>query len=434
MTAARQTFNVGVVGATGQVGVAMRQILEERDFPVDEVRFFASPRSAGTVLPFAGREVDGRGRRRPPTRAASTSRCSRPAPPPRGRWRQKFVDAGVDRGRQLQCLPQGPRHPAGRLRGQPPGRRRRDRGGPRHHRQPELHDHGRDAGAQAAARRGRAGPADRVDLPGGLRLGRRRRRGAGHPGRGGRRQGARAGLRRRGGGLPRAGEVRAHHRLQRASAGRLDRRRRAGGDRRGAEAPQRVPQDPRHPRPAGLGHLRPGAGLHRPLAGDQRRVRAAADPGAGPRAAGRRPGRRAAATSRPRCRRPARTRRTSAGSARTPACPTTAGWRCSSPATTCARAPRSTPCRSPSWSSRPSDSSSTGCGGFDTLGPGFASSARLAAQPPSIGSAVVPPAAPISGRRAPRVAARGPTRRRRGRRRSPSPSRTTGTSQPRPAG
>lgn len=50
-------LNIGVVGATGQVGVAMRQILEERGFPLGEVRFFASARSAGTVLPFAGREV-----------------------------------------------------------------------------------------------------------------------------------------------------------------------------------------------------------------------------------------------------------------------------------------------------------------------------------------------------------------------------------------
>jgi aspartate-semialdehyde dehydrogenase len=48
---------LGVVGATGQVGVAMRQILLEREFPVDEVRFFASARSAGTVLPFGDREV-----------------------------------------------------------------------------------------------------------------------------------------------------------------------------------------------------------------------------------------------------------------------------------------------------------------------------------------------------------------------------------------
>ena len=55
MSAARgRTLNVGVVGATGQVGVAMRQILSERSFPVGEVRFFASARSAGTVLSFTG--------------------------------------------------------------------------------------------------------------------------------------------------------------------------------------------------------------------------------------------------------------------------------------------------------------------------------------------------------------------------------------------
>jgi aspartate-semialdehyde dehydrogenase len=51
------TTAIGVVGATGQVGVAMRQILLERGFPADEVRFFASARSAGTVLPFGDREV-----------------------------------------------------------------------------------------------------------------------------------------------------------------------------------------------------------------------------------------------------------------------------------------------------------------------------------------------------------------------------------------
>jgi aspartate-semialdehyde dehydrogenase len=50
-------INLGVVGATGQVGVAMRQILEERGFAVDQIRFFASARSAGKVLPFAGRDV-----------------------------------------------------------------------------------------------------------------------------------------------------------------------------------------------------------------------------------------------------------------------------------------------------------------------------------------------------------------------------------------
>ena len=49
--------NLGIVGATGQVGVAMRQILLERGFPVDQLRFFASARSAGTVLPYGDREV-----------------------------------------------------------------------------------------------------------------------------------------------------------------------------------------------------------------------------------------------------------------------------------------------------------------------------------------------------------------------------------------
>ncbi|AIY15951.1 aspartate-semialdehyde dehydrogenase [Pimelobacter simplex] len=49
--------NIGVVGATGQVGVAMRQILLERDFPVDQIRFFSSARSAGKILQFGDREV-----------------------------------------------------------------------------------------------------------------------------------------------------------------------------------------------------------------------------------------------------------------------------------------------------------------------------------------------------------------------------------------
>ncbi|GAB3713134.1 aspartate-semialdehyde dehydrogenase [Mariniluteicoccus flavus] len=50
-------MRVGVFGATGQVGGVMRALLEERDFPVDEIRFFASSRSAGRTLPFKGRDV-----------------------------------------------------------------------------------------------------------------------------------------------------------------------------------------------------------------------------------------------------------------------------------------------------------------------------------------------------------------------------------------
>ncbi|MGZ4610051.1 MAG: aspartate-semialdehyde dehydrogenase [Actinomycetes bacterium] len=50
-------LRVGVVGATGQVGTVMRRLLDERGFPVEQVRFFASSRSAGTTLPWRGTEV-----------------------------------------------------------------------------------------------------------------------------------------------------------------------------------------------------------------------------------------------------------------------------------------------------------------------------------------------------------------------------------------
>ncbi|MFJ2298492.1 aspartate-semialdehyde dehydrogenase [Oerskovia paurometabola] len=48
---------VGVVGATGQVGAVMRRLLEERDFPVAQIRYFASARSAGSTLPWKGEDV-----------------------------------------------------------------------------------------------------------------------------------------------------------------------------------------------------------------------------------------------------------------------------------------------------------------------------------------------------------------------------------------
>ena len=48
---------IGVVGATGQVGAVVRRLLDERDFPIEEIRFFASARSAGTTLPFKGADI-----------------------------------------------------------------------------------------------------------------------------------------------------------------------------------------------------------------------------------------------------------------------------------------------------------------------------------------------------------------------------------------
>jgi aspartate-semialdehyde dehydrogenase len=50
-------MTVAVVGATGQVGAVMRRLLEERDFPVERIRYFASARSAGTTLPWRGEDV-----------------------------------------------------------------------------------------------------------------------------------------------------------------------------------------------------------------------------------------------------------------------------------------------------------------------------------------------------------------------------------------
>jgi aspartate-semialdehyde dehydrogenase len=50
-------LRVGVVGATGQVGTVMRRLLAERNFPVSEMRFFASSRSAGTTLPWNRGEI-----------------------------------------------------------------------------------------------------------------------------------------------------------------------------------------------------------------------------------------------------------------------------------------------------------------------------------------------------------------------------------------
>jgi aspartate-semialdehyde dehydrogenase len=50
-------MKIGIVGATGQVGGVMRRILDERGFPVDELRLFASARSAGRTLPWRDGEI-----------------------------------------------------------------------------------------------------------------------------------------------------------------------------------------------------------------------------------------------------------------------------------------------------------------------------------------------------------------------------------------
>ena len=153
--AARRTLSpmrVGLFGATGQVGGVMLRILEERSFPVDELRVFASARSAGRTLAFGGRRRHRRGRRRPPSydgldlalfsAGATASRALAP----------KVAAAGatvIDNSSAWRMDPDVPlvvpEVNAHALRVDPQG----------HRRQPQLHDDGRHAGAQAARPRGR---------------------------------------------------------------------------------------------------------------------------------------------------------------------------------------------------------------------------------------------------------------------------------------
>ena len=52
----KERYNVAIVGATGAVGEQMREILEEREFPVASFGLLASERSAGQFLDFNGKQ------------------------------------------------------------------------------------------------------------------------------------------------------------------------------------------------------------------------------------------------------------------------------------------------------------------------------------------------------------------------------------------
>ena len=74
-----QEWNVAVLGATGLVGDTMITVLEERDFPVNELFPLASNRSLGKTVKFNGDDYAGCSTWRPSTSRAPTSACSRPA-------------------------------------------------------------------------------------------------------------------------------------------------------------------------------------------------------------------------------------------------------------------------------------------------------------------------------------------------------------------
>ena len=48
---------VAILGATGMVGSTLLRVLEERSFPLDELRLLASQRSAGSLLSYAGKDI-----------------------------------------------------------------------------------------------------------------------------------------------------------------------------------------------------------------------------------------------------------------------------------------------------------------------------------------------------------------------------------------
>ena len=150
----------------------MRRILEERAFPVDELRLLRLGPVGRAHAAVEGHATSSWRTPPPPTRPVSTSPCSPPAPPARGPCAPKFAAAGAVVIDNSSAWRMDPDVPARRRRGEPARPRPPPQG---HRRQPELHDHGLHAGAEAAARRGRPRRPGREQLPGrvGCRPGRR---------------------------------------------------------------------------------------------------------------------------------------------------------------------------------------------------------------------------------------------------------------------
>src|SRR5918994_5200762 len=227
--------NIGVVGATGQVGAVVRRLLEERDFPVASIRYFASARSAGSTLPWKGDDIviEDASTADPTgldiaifSAGATTSKAQAP----------RFAAAGVtviDNSSAWRRDPDVPLIVS------------------------EVNPH-----ALAEIRTGIIANPNCTTMAAMPVL---------------KVLHEEAGLERvmistyqavSGAGLAGGEElleqVPAHHRVRRDPARRVDRRRRRPRDRRGEEAPQREPQDPRAARIARRRHLRARSGLHGP--------------------------------------------------------------------------------------------------------------------------------------------------------------------------
>ena len=161
--------SIAIVGATGAVGHLIRNMLEERDFPFEQIKFLASARSAGKTIEFAGKKHTVEELKPEAFDGIDLAIGSTP-----DAVAKDFVPWAVERG----CVVVDE---SGYWRMDPkvplvipevnPGRRPKP---PGHHRQPELLDHANGRRHEAAARRRPRPPRRRQHLSGHQRRGRRR--------------------------------------------------------------------------------------------------------------------------------------------------------------------------------------------------------------------------------------------------------------------
>ena len=109
--------NIAIVGATGAVGVEILRVLERRNFPVASLKLLASARSVGKTLEFKGKPHPVEELKADAFKGVDIAFfCGRRHAQPRVRAGRQ--GGGLRRGRQLVGLPHGPRHAAGRARGE----------------------------------------------------------------------------------------------------------------------------------------------------------------------------------------------------------------------------------------------------------------------------------------------------------------------------
>ena len=162
------SYRVAVVGATGNVGRELLNILHERNFPVEKVHAVASSRSVGREVAFG----DDQTLVCENLETFDFSECDFALFSAGAAFLNNIARRrrpGLHRHRQQQYVPcVEPRHPAGGARGQ----RRRpnrmgDQPGPgKYHREPELLDSSIDAAAQGVTRHRAHHPCGCVNLPG----------------------------------------------------------------------------------------------------------------------------------------------------------------------------------------------------------------------------------------------------------------------------